>query len=121
MVEVKVGQELDFSTKKCGQGQRGAWCLFNIKADKGSNRITIWATNAEDASNFTSGRVKSVDSIRYGAKKGTDGTWYPDVSANCTIEGVDSNAVNKSNAYDKFMAGASEFMDIPEGDALPFN
>lgn len=122
-VELKNGIELDFSTKKYGTGQRGTWCLFNVKAEQGSNRITVWASNAEEASQYTTGRIKSIESVRYGNKKGNDGKWYPDVSVHATIEGVDADKMNKASAYDKFMANAGDFMDIPAGspeDGLPF-
>lgn len=89
MVKVKMGDVLPANEMKSGTGQRGAWAMIPVKAEKGYDKITIWATNPDDIKGAKAVKVLSIEeaSLSKSKKVGADGTekWYDNCNLQCKL------------------------------------
>lgn len=90
-VTVKKGEIYPAKEMKSGVGKRGEWALLSVKAEKGYDKIDIWATNPADVKG--AGAVKIVDfeaaSITNQKKETPEGIkWYIHYSVNAKLEPV---------------------------------
>lgn len=90
-VTVKEGDEISLEFAKSGESKNGngMWYKVEVRGSKGSDRIDVWADNAEEAVNFRSGRARVVHISS--AKKSANqwqGKWLPTVSINAKLEEV---------------------------------
>lgn len=108
MVEIKVGQEFPVTNAVKGKSNKGEYFKADVKADRGYDKIQVWATNPAEAMNITGmAKVAEIHSTKLSAHQ-YNGKWYPDYTVNA-----------------KLVQGATEvpdFMDaIPVDDTdLPF-
>ena len=63
MVEVKVGQVYECPDLKTGQGQKGEWGMFRVKAKKGYDNIIVWASNAGSIAGATAVKVVEIQKV----------------------------------------------------------
>ena len=85
MVEVKEGMTVSLADAKSGNGGHGPYFLVNVKADKGYDKIQIWATNAPEAAELKDAAVvKKIKSAKLGAHQ-YNGKWYNDYSVSAEL------------------------------------
>lgn len=98
MVSLKVGTVISGADIKRGTGQKGAWAMAKIKAEKGYDDITLWVDNLEYVDFGAQAlEVTAINRVVYAKRKWEkkDGTveWQPQVSANVDLK-VSSKAVD---------------------------
>ena len=85
MVEVKEGMIIDFSGAKTGNGSRGPYAKVEVKAEKGYDKIQVWAANPEDAQNIRgTAKVGKIKSAKVSAHQ-YEGKWYTDFMVNAEL------------------------------------
>lgn len=90
MLELKTGEVYTALRARTGSSARGNWELIVAREEgKAKKEITIWVTNV--GSGVTEGgqfRIKSIESVKYSARKDNNGAWRDDVSIGATVEAV---------------------------------
>lgn len=85
MVEVKVGNEFKVAGAYTGKTNKGAYWKQNVCAEKGYDKIAVWATNPDEAARITGmAKVESIQSVKLGAHQ-YNGKWYPDYTVNAKL------------------------------------
>lgn len=125
MVEVEKDKVYNTADKRCGVGKGGEYFVFPVKAQKGYDKISVWAAEGTITKELKSADAAKVKEIVKTKKSGRnlDGKWYDNYDVVCVLEPV---SVNNSNAkFDEFMAGPSnkEIDDLFAlgNDEPPFN
>ena len=86
MVKVEIGTVVPKATIKSGSGDKGRWLFGKIKAEKGYDEITVWATNPDDLNPTCDQTVVSIESVSKTNKKSTtDGKWYNYYNVNAML------------------------------------
>lgn len=101
-VSVKVGDV--FPDIKTGVGAKGAWGNVVAKAEKGSDRITIWFANPQDIPDGTFAvSIDEITEVRQSAHQ-YNGNWIKDYIITAKVSAVE---------------GGANPIDLAEGD-VPF-
>ena len=115
MIEIKVGGNIPLNESRSGSSGKGDWFLVPVKAEKGYDRVTVWATNPKEAAGINMvAEVESIKSVKLTARQGKDGKWYPEYSVNAKLKQAGQGAVNAAEQ----MAFAD--LDAVNDDDLPF-
>lgn len=70
MVKLEIGKEYSISEAKKGESAKGPYFMFNVKAEKGYDKITVWASNPSEASGFSgSAKVVKIEDVSITATK----------------------------------------------------
>lgn len=86
-VSVKLGEVYPCKDLKSGNSQKGAWALFSVKAQKGYDRIKVFASNPEDVKNAQAVRIKSIDMVEIKAHLDErSDKWLKDYQITATLE-----------------------------------
>ena len=94
MIEIKKGQIITVSEKaRSGEGQNGKYIMIPVEAEKGYDKITVWAANASDfdISGKGSVRVREILSVKKSKRKYQE-KFYDNYDCNCTLEAVEDVA-----------------------------
>ena len=88
--------------------QNKKYAFFRVKADRGTDAITVWVNNPEAAKNATAVKILSIDTIGISnTKKNMPGMdkpyWYKNYDASVTVEAA---------------AGVGSWKDEPDDDEL---
>ena len=84
--EVEEGALVDCTGAKSGTSQSGhPWFLVPVKAEEGYNKLTLFASNAEECFGAHYVKVKKIIRVSVTSRKATDGKFYMDtnVTAKC--------------------------------------
>lgn len=108
MVEIKAGNIYECPDLKSGQGQKGEWAMFKVKAKKGYDNVIVWASNAANIKGATAVKVVKIDNVKLGAHE-SNGQWYKDYSITATLEraGSGRQGAGSSQNLDEFMTASS--------------
>lgn len=108
MVEIKAGNIYECPDLKSGQGQKGEWAMFKVKAKKGYDNVIVWASNAANIKGATAVKVVKIDNVKLGAHE-SNGQWYKDYSITATLERAESGrqGAGSSQNIDEFMTASS--------------
>lgn len=110
MVEVREGMMIPLTDAKSGTGAKGDWFLVPLKAEKGSDRITVWALNPQKAKTLVKcAKVARIGSVKLSARQYQD-KWYPEYSVNAVLE---QGEVSEQEAFEAIMREVND-------DDLPF-
>ena len=105
MISVKVGEVYECTNKRCGVASRGDYMLFEVKAEKGSDRITIFANNPRDKGMKECSRVKVLNITEVTqTKRQYNDKWYPNYNVYAELEPI----MAAEKKFDEFMAGPTE-------------
>lgn len=89
-VEVKVGDV--YTEVKIGSNSHGPWGNATAHADKGTDKIIIWFSNAEDVPEGTYAvEVEEIKSANLKANN-YNGTWYKTYSVQAKVKPVEGGA-----------------------------
>lgn len=78
-VKIEKGAEIPVAGASKGNGSRGPYFKVIVKAEKGYDKIQVWAANPSEAINITGmARVAEIKSARKSAHE-YNGKWYDDV------------------------------------------
>ncbi len=115
MIELKEGMILPLTEARSGDGRRGPWYFVPARAEKGHDRITIWAANPQEAANLKGvAKLEKIRSVKLSARKGSDDKWYPDYSVEAVLgAGAKTAEEAEQMAFDAMMAEVND-------DELPF-
>ncbi len=115
---IKKGDEISLDEMKSGEGAKGVWAFVTVKAEKGFDKIQLWAVNAEEARYFTgTAKVKDILSVSISHTQSKDKSrWYDNYSANVILDGKNGRKATADKGLNTF----DDFMKIPEDDGLPF-
>lgn len=107
-VSVKVGEVYPAKEMKSGMGKKGAWALLTVKAEKGYDKIDIWAMNPEEVKGATAVKVVSIGSAQISNQKSPDGTkWFTHYAVNAKLASVAGH-----NNGDEWVSAEDELEDI---------
>lgn len=137
-VAVKKGLVLDVKERKTGIAKESGrpWCMFIVRGEKNSkDTVTLFATNAEEASYYTQAKVGNIQDVKKSARRRPDGQWETQVTVTAHIDGMNETAVRDRDAYRSFAEQVNDapvptqddFMDFTKAadfgdpDGLPFN
>ena len=116
MIEVKRGQVVDASEAKFGEGKNGAYLMVPVKASKGKDKITLWATNPNDIHMPQRElKVSEIETVRKSARQYQD-KWFDNYDANCKFEMVspaDTKDGSESDAPFTDCSPTNDDKDLP--------
>ena len=84
--EVEEGALVDCTGAKSGTSQSGhPWFLVPVKAEEGYNKLTLFASNAEECFGAHYVKIKKISRVTVTSRKANDGKFYMDtnVTAKC--------------------------------------
>lgn len=112
MIDVKVGGEFPVAGALSKGGDK-PYFKVNVCAEKGYDKIAVWATNPAQAKDIVGmAKVKSIQSVRLSAHQ-YNGKWYPDYTVNAElVQG--SQEVTVEQAF-------NIPVDVVDDNELPFN
>ena len=114
MISVKPNETLkgkNIDIRK-GVSSKGEYFLVNKKAEKGYDKITVWASNPGDLQSAKAVKVNSIKEVRYGHKQSQkDGNWYPEVSIVAELVAVEVDDSDNTAAAGEYWAKAPEGVD----------
>lgn len=87
MVEIKAGDTITAESVHRGEGGKGPYCMLVVKAEKGKDKITVWARDGQMAlADGDSVKVNSIVSVKKSARKYKE-QWYDtfDIVANLQV------------------------------------
>lgn len=91
-VVVKVGEIYPCGDMRSGEGNKGAWAFFPVRAKKGYDKIKIWASNPGEIRNAASVQIVSIDAVELKAYMNNQTQkWEKDFSATCTLKQMETN------------------------------
>lgn len=115
MVELKIGDVISVAEAKKGTSDHGPWMLVPVKAERGFDKVTVWAANAKDAQEIVGyAKVLTMDDAKISGRKVGD-KWYSDFSVRCTLAQADSTG----NTDGKDVYTVSDILEETD-DELPF-
>ena len=112
MVAVKVGETIN-GRSRCGTSSKGEYFLIEKKAEKGYDKVTVWATNPGDVQGATAVKVASIKDVCFGHRQNkADGKWYPECSIHAELTAVAVSKENKQDTADYWMKAPDDVKDI---------
>jgi hypothetical protein len=85
MIELVTGQEIPVGDALKGNSNRGPYFKTSVRPEKGKDRIDIWATNPEEAINFTGmAKVVEIQKVKKSAHQ-YNGRWYDDYTVEAKL------------------------------------
>lgn len=110
-INIKVGETYECTDFKEGEGSRGKWAFFRVKAKKGYDVVNVWASNPDSVHAATAVKVKSIDNVELKSRLDErSNKWYKDYNVTATLERVESGR----------QGAGSGFMPAGEDESLPF-
>lgn len=89
-VVIKAGEIYPAKEWRSGQGSKGPWGFFRVKATKGYDKITVWASNPDQIVNPASIKIVEIKAVELkGRKDENTGRWYSDYSVTAVLEKTD--------------------------------
>lgn len=90
-INVKVGEVYECTDFRSGEGQRGAWAFFKVKAKKGYDTLNVWASNPQSINGATAVKVISIDNVELKSRLDERANkWYKDYNVTATLERAES-------------------------------
>ena len=90
-INIKVGETYECVDFKEGEGSRGKWAFFKVKAKKGYDVVNVWASNPDSVHAVTAVKVKSIDNVELKSRLDERSQkWYKDYNVTCTLERAES-------------------------------
>lgn len=100
MVEIKVGNTYECPDLRSGQGGKGEWAFFRLKAKKGYDQITVWASNAGSIAGATAVKVLSIDNVKMSAKLNEKtNQWYKNFDVTAKLERAESGRQGAGSGF----------------------
>lgn len=105
MIAVKAGDVLEMNGKRFGVAKNGEYFVFEVKGEKGSDRISVFASNprAKGLKECNRAKVLSIQEVKL-TKRQVNGNWYQNYTASCELEPI----IETDKKFDDFMAGPTE-------------
>lgn len=89
-VKVKVGEV--YTEPKFGTGAKGTWGYVKVNADKGTDSMMVWFTNASDIPQDSYAvQIDSIEEVNL-TSKNYNGKWYKNYSVNAKVSSVEGGA-----------------------------
>lgn len=90
-INVKVGEVYECTDFRSGEGQRGAWAFFKVKAKKGYDAMNVWASNPQSINGATAVKIVSIDNVELKSRLDERANkWYKDYNVTATLERAES-------------------------------
>lgn len=100
MIKVKIGEIYECPDLKEGEGAKGKWAFFRVKAKKGYDAINIWATNPIDIHAATAVKVLSIDQVELKSKLDERSQkWFKDYNVTCKLERAESGRQGAGSGF----------------------
>ena len=110
---ITKGDVIPLTKSFSGTNVNGDWLLIKHKWEGTKDTLTIWATNAKEAKNFTgAAKVKDIYTA-YPHHEQWNGQWYTTVEYRVALEQAEQGAINAAQAQ-------FEALDEVDDDELPF-
>lgn len=85
MLELRAGGEIPVAGAVKGTSNKGEYFKITVKAEKGYDRIDVWAINPKEAMEITGmAKVAGIASVKIGAHQ-YNGKWYTDYSVEARL------------------------------------
>lgn len=99
-LNVKVGAVYECPELRSGEGQRGAWAFFKIKAKKGYDSLNVWASNPQSINGATAVKVVSIDAVELKSRLDERSQkWYKDYNVTATLERAESGRQGAGSGF----------------------
>ena len=115
MISVKPNETLKGKNAviKKGMSAKGEYFLVTKKAEKGYDKVTIWASNPGDLQSAKAVKVNAIKEVRYGHRQNPkDGNWYPEVSVIAELMAVEVEETDNSSAINDWAKAPENVDDI---------
>lgn len=100
MVDIKVGEVYDCPDLKTGQGAKGEWGLFRVKAKKGYDQINVWASNAGSIKGATAVKVLEIQHVSLKSRLDEKSQkWFKDYNVTCKLERAESGRQGAGSGF----------------------
>lgn len=95
-VTIKVGETYPCADMRSGEGAKGAWAFFPVRAKKGYDKIKVWASNPGEIRNAAAVQIVSIDAVEMKAYQNNQTQkWEKDYTCTCTLKQVETNKGNQ--------------------------
>lgn len=99
-INIKVGETYECTEFKSGEGQRGKWAFFKVKAKKGYDVVNVWASNPQSINGATACKVVSIDNVELKSRLDERSQkWYKDYNVTCTLERAESGRQGAGSGF----------------------
>ena len=108
-VKVVKGETYPAKGMKSGIGKKGAWALLSVKAEKGYDKIDIWASNPEDVKDASAVKILDIEDVAITNQRSQDGTkWFTHYSVSAKLAPV----AGRSKGGDEWVSAEDDLEDI---------
>ena len=112
MVNIKTGETIKGKSRS-GVSSKGEYFLIEKKAEKGYDKVTVWASNPGDVQGATAVKVAKINDISFGHRQNKqDGKWYPECSVHAELTAVEVAKEDKATTKDYWMQAPDDVKDI---------
>ena len=99
-INIKVGETYECEDLRSGEGQRGKWWFFKVKAKKGYDVVNVWATNPASLNGATAVKVVSIDNVELKSRLDERSQkWFKDYNVTCTLERAESGRQGAGSGF----------------------
>lgn len=111
MIRIKVGEVIECPELREGDGARGKWAFFRVKAKKGYDVVNVWASNPDNIHAATAVKILSIDQVELKSRLDERSQkWFKDYNVTAKLERAESGR----------QGAGSGFQDAPVDEELPF-
>ena len=104
-INIKPNTIYDCPDLKEGESGKGKWAFFHVKAKKGYDAVTVWASNPIDIHAATAVKVLSIDNVELKSRLDERSQkWFKDYNVTARLERAESGR----------QGAGSGFMDAPD-------
>ncbi len=98
-VVIKVGEIYPCADMRSGEGNKGAWAFFPVRAKKGYDKIKVWASNPGEIRNAASVQIVSIDAVELKAYLNNQTEkWEKDYTCTCTLKQIETRKKSQGAA-----------------------
>lgn len=99
-INVKVGEVYDCPDLKSGQGNRGKWAFFKVKAKKGYDVVNVWASNPESINAAKAVKVLAIENVELKSRLDENSQkWYKDFNVTAKLERAESGRQGAGSGF----------------------
>ena len=99
-ISIKPNTVYECADLREGEGAKGKWLFFKVKAKKGYDAINVWASNPGSVSKATAVKVLSIDNVELKSRLDERSQkWYKDYNVTCTLERAESGRQGAGSGF----------------------
>lgn len=99
-INVKLNEIYNCPDLREGEGTKGRWAFFRVKAKKGYDQICVWASNPNDIHAATAVKILSIENVDLKSRLDEkSGKWFKDYNVTCKLERAESGRQGAGSGF----------------------